>query len=313
MLASFVLGLAPTALGGTPVKADGIAVLTARFVAGTVEVDPVFGEAAGVLTCDTSPGLGGACFDLSQFENQGLFAVTDVFPDQANGVATPSTTLFEGFDTNNDSCVACSANDPDPAFESDGNGRIGIPLNQTDQLPGTGATVPLQVFVRAVSLHDDGALRRAITGTLQVTIETSTQFQQECNPSQPSCGGAFKPIQACVPASSVGGCQNLPYPYPTVQNCVRSANPAQNLSCSYQATGTVGNAAGTMNGTLPSAIQLQVTDRSAGNAVVCNTPGAGTSYSVSCSSYPEVTGHIYTVSLTITAGSGTSDSISGNG
>jgi len=181
----------------------GIATFTARYVAATAETDPAFGEAAGALVCGT--GLGGDCFDLTAFMNQGLFEVTQVIPDSP--LDTPTTTVFEGYDVNQNDCVSCLPGEPDISYESDGNGVIGaaIPLV---------SGIPLQVFVRAASLDDTGTLRDSLTGTIVVTVQTQAQFDQTCGSGQ-DCGHPFDQPQACSPQQPpTGQCADLPYPYP---------------------------------------------------------------------------------------------------
>jgi len=200
ILVALMAGLYPAV-----VHAGGPTVLTARYVAATAETDPVFGEAAGALVCGT--GAGGDCFDLAPYAGAGLFEVTQIIPD--NPTDTQTTTSFQGYDVNNDNCVACSSSDPDPAWESNGNGVIGAPI------PTVAAFTPLQVFVRALSLHDDGAVRHSITGTIVVTVMDSATFAQQCPPGGTQCGQQFSGAQACPPNTPPDQCQNLPYPYPS--------------------------------------------------------------------------------------------------
>lgn len=202
--------LAAVAFGGVPlatahpVHASGpIAQFTARYTAATVETDPVGGEAAGTLVCGT--GMGGDCFNLTPFMGAGLFEVTNVIPDGATDTST--TTVFQGYDANGDSCVACFPGDGDPAWESDGNGVIGAPI---PTLPG----LPLQVFVRAVSLHDDGALRHSVSGTIVVSVFSAADFAAQCPPNATSCGEQFGGAAVCPPDPQQP-CEPAPYPYPS--------------------------------------------------------------------------------------------------
>jgi hypothetical protein len=218
--AAGVLCLSPVAghVGFSPVTVhaagpSGIATFTARYVSATVEADPVLGEAVGTLSCGTvvpdpagsgiSGTAGGACFNLVAFAGQGLHEITQVFPDGADDTST--TTLFQGYDMNNDNCVSCFQGDGDQAWESGGNGVIAAPI------PAFPA--PLQVFVRTASLHDDGVVRHSLTGTIQVTVLTSTDAQQFCSTTSGGCGEAFQFTQVCPPAPQP--CQGAPYPYPS--------------------------------------------------------------------------------------------------
>jgi hypothetical protein len=206
---ALAFGLGPV-LGTQVVHAAGpIATITARYVAATVEVDPAFGEAAGALVCGN--GLGGECFNLTPFMGRGLFETTTVIPDAPGD--TQSTTLFQGYDVNNDNCVSCLPGDPDPSWESNGNGVIGAAI---PTLPG----IPLQVFVRALSLHDDGAIRHSLTGTIVVQVFDPASFQQQCPDGSPNCGQPFQGVQACPPAPAppTAGCVPGPYPYPSAPN-----------------------------------------------------------------------------------------------
>ncbi|MHB8573387.1 MAG: hypothetical protein ACYDAY_10635 [Candidatus Dormibacteria bacterium] len=217
VLCPLVAGLGPVAAHAGPAGGGVIATLSARYFSTTVELDPVAGEAAGIIDCASSvpdPGngasdtVGGGCFNLIPFEGQDLFEITQVTPDGAGD--TSSTTSFQGYDLNHDNCVACSANDGDPAWESGGNGTIGAPIPQSD--------VPLQVFTRLASLHSDGTVRHSITGTIQVQVMTPDLFFQECGfgtAGQGNCGNQFAGATLCAPSTPAGGgCEDLPYPYP---------------------------------------------------------------------------------------------------
>ena len=202
ILAALTFGFVPVA--AHPVHASGpIAQFTARYVAATVETDPIGGEAAGTLVCGTT--IGGDCFNLTPFMAAGLFEVTQVIPDNPTDTAT--TTVFQGYDANGDNCVACFPGDGDPAWESNGNGVIGAPI---PTLPG----LPLQVFVRAASLSDDGTVRHSVTGTIVVTVLDATDFDAQCPPNSTSCGQQFDGAAVCPPDPQQP-CEPAPYPYPS--------------------------------------------------------------------------------------------------
>lgn len=220
--AACLLGAAPLAGHGafTPLTAHasgsptGIATFTARYVSATVETDPVLGEAVGTLSCGTtipdpagsgvSGTAGGACFNLLPFA--GLHEITQVFPD--GGTDTDTTTLFQGYDINNDHCVSCFQGDGDLGWESGGNGVIDAPI---PNFPG-----PLQVFVRTASLHDDGVVRHSLTGTIVVTVLSATDAQAFCATTAGGCGEQFDFTDVCPPQGpQPQQCEPAPYPYPS--------------------------------------------------------------------------------------------------
>ncbi|HEV3231511.1 MAG TPA: hypothetical protein VG245_04585 [Candidatus Dormibacteraeota bacterium] len=204
LVGTMLLGLVPLAAhasGGGPV-----ATFTSRYVAGTIETDPVAGEAVGILNCNVnvpdvagllSGTLGGACFDLSAYA--GLSEITQVIPDGITDTST--TTLFQGYDLNGDHCVSCFAGDGDQASESGTNGVVG------ESIPSFAG--PLQVFVRLVSVHDGLVLHHSLTGTVRVTVVNPADFGPDCAGTEGGCGGPFVFPTVCTSTGIQGLTQGV--------------------------------------------------------------------------------------------------------
>jgi hypothetical protein len=135
---------------------------------------------------------GGACFDLSAFE-QG----SDLFLRAEDDHSPTEVSLFAGFDLDGDGCVGCSPGE-DAAWT--GTGSLGADLVEPSE--------PLVVFVRAASLHGED-LHLATTGTLTLDVldDDTSGCEGDSFDREGECGQPFS--------------SDLPYPYPCIPDCQR--------------------------------------------------------------------------------------------
>lgn len=184
-----------------PAAADHVenhqAQFTEDYVAGSVHAHVAGGhhavgptDCSGLSTAQLGTTVGGACFDLSSFDEG-----ADLFLRAQDDHSPTEVSLFAGFDLDGDGCVGCAPGE-DAAWT--GTRSLGADLVDPQE--------PLVVFVRAASLHGQD-LHLATTGTLTLDVlddgTSGCDFVEGDRPAE--CGEPFE--------------SDLPYPYPCLPDC----------------------------------------------------------------------------------------------